>query len=92
MWLTWLAGLSDCWRQEGHEFVIQGQVFVAVCAFLAAEDDGYLLQNGCALFLEELDGQLAVWVSAVYIIKEGHLNKRGCTYSFLIAAPPILVP
>lgn len=67
-------------------------MFVAVCASLPAEDDGYLLQNGCALFLEELDGQLAVWVSAVDIIKEGHLIKRGCTYSFRIATPPILVP
>lgn len=90
--LAWVAGLSDCWRHEGHEFAVEAEVFVAVCAFLTAEDDGHLFQNLCALVIKRFDGELAVWVSAVDIIKEGHLSRRGCTYSFRMAAPPILVP
>lgn len=90
--LARVAGLSDCWRHEGHEFAVEAEVFVAACAFLTAEDYGHLFQNVCALLLEQFDGELAVWVSAVDIIEEGHLSKRGCTYSFRMAAPPILVP
>lgn len=67
-------------------------MFVAVCALFAAEDDGHLFQDCFSLGLEQLCSQLAVWVSAVDIIKEGHLIKRESTYSFRMAAPPILVP